>query len=805
MEKSRVQRVVPMGWSGLWAVLGLFSLALGFFLGRMALSGQGGAPPLVLGGGDTGGRKETQVAGGVLGGTGRSSPAQQAGSAVGAGKETDLRSAVLLRRYEDALGLLAGRPLDDRHLFLKGYLLYRMKRWAASAVLLAGLASRPIPSAPWANLYLAQDRLRLGDFDGAVEACRAAGRSGPWAEPCSLIVAAAFRKKGDWAGALKAYQSFLSGKPRTGRAEARYRLMEAQAKVGRSPGAMAVQLRFLEAGFPSSRWTDKAKRLARRLRLPRVELSCSMATLRARGLMRARRYRQAHRELAALARRCHRAARCKAAYYDARALVRMRRRRSALSAFQRAVSFCDRRPTVDLKAKALYQAGKTARRLGRYGLARAYFRRIEREHPHHSYADDAAYKIAETWAMEGRLRKAQHAYERLLQRYPGGDMAQEALWRLVRAAWARGDDAAIQNLAGRYQAVVSSEKGYHAACRIAYWVGRSLDRAGHRLQAVAAMDQVVHRCPLTYYAFLAWSRLSGWDRAKAQEATRKMLGGGSVSVTAGFGDRGFVSRPGFKRARFLASIWLGHQALRELEALGLKIPRGKPSKKLMASLDTRMRGRLWAAADLLDRAGLYHLSHWLPRHLLRDYERHMPVGYWRRKWEIAYPKAFVSLVTSRKDVPHALLFGLMREESAFNPSQVSHARAVGLTQVLVSTARRFAGKRRVTTSSLRDPVLNLEVGSRYLAYLLRYFHDRSALAVAAYNAGERRVRIWVRKNRRMDLDEFVENIPFWETRLYTKRVLGSAFVYSVLWDAKPRGVLHWTLPAAMGRRRTKNR
>jgi len=96
---------------------------------------------------------------------------------------------------------------------------------------------------------------------------------------------------------------------------------------------------------------------------------------------------------------------------------------------------------------------------------------------------------------------------------------------------------------------------------------------------------------------------------------------------------------------------------------------------------------------------------------------------------------------------------------------MSRAGARGLMQLMPSTARLMA-----PAGDLDDPAFNIELGTRFLAGLMREFND-PRLAVAAYNAGPNRVRQWLNARRNDDMEAFVEQIPFDETRLYVKKVV----------------------------------
>ena len=187
----------------------------------------------------------------------------------------------------------------------------------------------------------------------------------------------------------------------------------------------------------------------------------------------------------------------------------------------------------------------------------------------------------------------------------------------------------------------------------------------------------------------------------------------------------------------------------------------------------------------------------MPRHAITSYKLEYPKGLGEAKWKLAYPRAFPALVaknTKANQLPEALQLAIMREESAFSPRIESFANAIGLTQMLVKTAKRFANGATVTRELLQDPAKNLEIGSRFLGFLWKHFDAAAPLAIAGYNAGEAAVDRWLGERGDLAMDEFMETIPYDETRNYTKRVLASYFTYSWLYGAQP-------VPDAAARRR----
>jgi soluble lytic murein transglycosylase len=155
--------------------------------------------------------------------------------------------------------------------------------------------------------------------------------------------------------------------------------------------------------------------------------------------------------------------------------------------------------------------------------------------------------------------------------------------------------------------------------------------------------------------------------------------------------------------------------------------------------------------------------------------------------KILFPKPYVEKAkqeSSRYNLSPYLVMGLMRQESAFNKKVISSANAIGLMQLLPTTATRVARSMRAELpdqNDLKKPEVNIQLGVKYLSGLLGDFDDNIVFALASYNAGPSKVRQWM--NLRSDLKplEFMENIPYKETRNYVKKVLRNYVIYKTLY------------------------
>ena len=163
----------------------------------------------------------------------------------------------------------------------------------------------------------------------------------------------------------------------------------------------------------------------------------------------------------------------------------------------------------------------------------------------------------------------------------------------------------------------------------------------------------------------------------------------------------------------------------------------------------------------------------------------MPEGRALALWRIAYPRAYHPLIddaASTEGVPASFVRAIAREESSFRPEAVSVAHAYGLMQIIRPTAQRVARPLGLPSDpgALRTPEVNVRIGARYVSGLRRRYDPQHALVPAAYNAGEGAVDRWLRERGDRALDEFIEEIPYDETRRYSRRVLQTWGIYAWL-------------------------
>lgn len=160
-----------------------------------------------------------------------------------------------------------------------------------------------------------------------------------------------------------------------------------------------------------------------------------------------------------------------------------------------------------------------------------------------------------------------------------------------------------------------------------------------------------------------------------------------------------------------------------------------------------------------------------------------------------YPRPWQSIVeryAAEYRLPPYLLYALIRSESFFQPEIVSHAGAVGLTQLMPSTAADIAKKMKLPTYTLTDPETNIRFGAYYLAEMIRRSDNRIIPACCAYNAGISRVRSWQRTIGKLPEDIFLESLEYAETRGYGRKILTAAVMYgSLYYGEKPEQIVRY--------------
>ena len=373
------------------------------------------------------------------------------------------------------------------------------------------------------------------------------------------------------------------------------------------------------------------------------------------------------------------------------------------------------------------------------------------------------------WVQLDRDRAVGY-YKRLADNFPTATDATPAQWRVAWASVLKRQPDASELLIDHIRRFPGSSFAPDAL----YWLGRLAQESDNPALARAYYEKLQSRFPQNYFSTAASAHLKKLGPGPvADAAVLVSVQPLPASLTLG---PTIPAAAANRQARADALRSIGFDASAELELRAAYAATGEPRLLLEAAQEAAASGRIGVAIVTVRQ--IYPQLEW------RRFED-VP----REVWLAAYAMPFQPSIRSRSaavGLDPMLTAGLIRQESAYQPEAHSVANAFGLMQLLPKTARRYAkqAKVRYSTPMLFEPDYNIHLGTIYLAGLRRDFGSVES-ALAAYNAGEERVTQWTAGQTYREPAEFVDSIPFTETREYVEIVTRNADIYRKLYGTSP--------------------
>jgi soluble lytic murein transglycosylase len=417
-----------------------------------------------------------------------------------------------------------------------------------------------------------------------------------------------------------------------------------------------------------------------------------------------------------------------------------------------------------IAAQALMTSAKRLMRLQDNVAARAAFRKLDDQYPADPAADEAGYLAAWLSMNSGEFDVAVADFAAFETRHPNSRRRDEARWfrgfSLIRAKKFMEARPVLLSLSVDF-------KRSQLAPQALYWAARAgqlaavearPDAGTETVDVISEYRAVVTAFPGTFYGVLASERL----QELSMEAPLPFSVEPKVLP---------VKRPAaLELAALLARTGLFRDAAQEVTQALATMPSADALK--------------WGHA--LQALGDFGAAHTLAaRHLWGAvYTQRTPEAL-----SLMYPRAFRSSVEAwagKHDIEPSLAWAIMRRESAFAPEVTSAADARGLMQIIPPTANSIAQELKLPPADpaqLYSPEWNIRLGTWYLRALTARLHHPTLVA-AAYNGGPGSVAKWAKERSEVQLDEWVEEIPFKETRGYVKQVTSDLFIYRQLYGGQ---------------------
>ena len=429
---------------------------------------------------------------------------------------------------------------------------------------------------------------------------------------------------------------------------------------------------------------------------------------------------------------------------------------------------------LDSDAERLNYLIRCARRLDKHADVKLFLEQLDQQHPESLWRMDALISVADQARTENDAATYLPLYHACVATFPNEPRAAWCDWRIAFNDYWHDEADAGDLLRAHLQKYPASGEISNAL----YFYGRLAERKNQNDAARACYEELITRFANTYFAVVARDRIKGSDIQRATDDPA-MLGflrsidWPSRSEFASF-TPGKTAQVRLHRAQLLQLSGLNNFAEGELRFAA-------DNDNEQDNLYAYELAKIAEARSSPDGAMRY-IKHYAPQYLYMPLDE-APLEFWKLAFPIPYRNA-ITVHSNQESLDPYLVAALIRQESEFNIKIISRANAYGLMQVLPSTGREIAHHfhvRHYSSNQLLTADRNIQFGAYYFRNLLNSFGGRADLALASYNAGASRAKLWQSWGPFREPAEFVEIVPFHETRGYIQIVLRNADVYRRLY------------------------
>lgn len=423
-------------------------------------------------------------------------------------------------------------------------------------------------------------------------------------------------------------------------------------------------------------------------------------------------------------------------------------------------------------ARRAYLLMELARNRNDLATQQSLVEEMKSRFPQSQWLAEALFSSGNMYMLARDYPRAVAYYSTLAERFPQHKNASGAHWRAGWLDYRQGMYAEASRIFDDQIRLYPSATETAAAL---YWRARLYETQDHKPAAAAARYRAILRAYQHYfYAQMARDRLAALGElpAEADPQVDALKAPDVPQLDESFPE----DSDHLAKARLLANAGLNEYIPREISA----DPDSGSWSALAEAQIYASYGETFRAMRALKRALPYAASAPI---------QSIPLAYWR----ILFPEPYWDTIKSesaKNNLDPYLVASLIRQESEFNAGVVSYANAWGLMQMLPAVGKAMAREEGMThfeTYQLLNPETNIRLGTRYLRHMLEKFGGVKEYALAAYNAGDGRVADWQANGPYQGMDEFVESIPFTQTREYVEGILRNIETYRAIDVAAAKG------------------
>ena len=375
------------------------------------------------------------------------------------------------------------------------------------------------------------------------------------------------------------------------------------------------------------------------------------------------------------------------------------------------------------------------------------------------------YKLAENSTSIRAIK----LYELVVNDYPNSIWASNSLWELFWYNYKLSRYNLCETLAKKHELLYSTTQD---APRVAYWRGKVLLKQKKNQLAKEAFYNVINNYPLSYYSFLSARQLK-MSKAKKMIVKKPII---SYDINS------------INKFLFKDKLLLTLANNNDFETIDeLKI-QDEYIKSWVLNKKENYPKSITTTRNQINKKISQNKTDDFENSQNSDESEKTKIKFSDFELKLMYPIKFEEEINQKankyKQSPY-LFLSLIREESHFDKNAKSSAGALGLSQIMQNTAN-YIEKREISTETLLNPEENIEIGLKYFTYLVNYFKGNEFLAILSYNAGPGNINKWMNDPsiQSDEIDVFVENIPYLETKNYIKKILSSYWAYLNIYSSK---------------------
>ena len=406
-------------------------------------------------------------------------------------------------------------------------------------------------------------------------------------------------------------------------------------------------------------------------------------------------------------------------------------------------------PLPGIRSEARFWLAKSLERQDKNERAFELYMELVGAGKKQEFADDALMEAAGLRRSQGNYGEAARLFKQIAKTCPESKFISRAAWEAGWCHYLAGEYAVAAEV---FKPLLKDEAMREKAI---YWLARALENSANT-EADSYYRILLDDYPSGFYA--TWYR-----EQKLIKDVREPLGQRSAVAE-------LPLTPGFDKPRLLSVLGMAEESRTEMAATRKKTGDKKSAFPGLARLYLELKEYSSAIALFLQNRPVKWDTASLPL------------------WTAGYPLVYsapVAQYTAANALSEGLIFGLMRAESGFSPAVKSPVGAIGLMQLMPATAKATARESGTfNPQKLVVPDYNIKLGTKHFRDLMKEYDGDVVYSIAAYNAGSTAVDRWRKSFKGLKKDEFIESIPYQETRDYVKKVYASAATYRQLYGLK---------------------